>query len=131
MKYALVAACFVFIACGEDSTALHDGGAADSSQDAPGTDAQTSDAQTSDAQTSDAAATADDASIDAGTTVDGGPVSACAPLPTTSTLAWEDQSVYVIDPSRFANGDTSNDYMKNEFGLPSANYGGGFAGGDL
>ncbi len=44
---------------------------------------------------------------------------------------WEDEIVYVIITEKFANGDPSNDYMKQRDIKDRARYEGGFWGGDL
>ncbi|MFN7964068.1 MAG: alpha-amylase family glycosyl hydrolase [Acidobacteriota bacterium] len=45
--------------------------------------------------------------------------------------AWIDSLVYVLIPHKFDNGDSTNDFMKNQFNLPNPAYEGGFLGGDL
>src|SRR5262249_19822837 len=45
--------------------------------------------------------------------------------------SWTDSSVYVLIEDKFDDGDASNNYMKDEFGLPNPAYDGGYRGGDL
>jgi alpha-amylase len=46
-------------------------------------------------------------------------------------LSWADHIIYVLIPEKFDDADSSNDFMKTQFGLPSASYQGGFLGGDI
>lgn len=66
--------------------------------------------------------------LDPSNDADGDGVCASSRGPQT---AWIDSLVYVLIPHKFANGDPSNDYMRQEYNLPNPNYEGGFLGGDL
>ena len=46
-------------------------------------------------------------------------------------IPWIESIVYVLIPSKFDDGDPTNDYMKDEFNLPNPSYSGGYLGGDL
>jgi cyclomaltodextrinase / maltogenic alpha-amylase / neopullulanase len=45
--------------------------------------------------------------------------------------SWQDQIVYVLIPSKFFDGDPSNDIMKRRYHLPNPSYEGGYLGGDI
>jgi hypothetical protein len=71
-----------------------------------------------------------DGSLEAATPADAGAPDAEAAAP-SGPLAWVDHIIYVLIPSKFDDADPNNDYMKTQFGLPSAGYQGGFLGGDI
>jgi glycosidase len=69
-----------------------------------------------------------DALLDAGAHDAAGDGEAATP---TGPLAWNDHIIYVLIPAKFDDADPNNDYMKTQYGLPSASYQGGFLGGDI
>ena len=45
--------------------------------------------------------------------------------------AWSDQTVYVLIPHKFHDGDPANNHMRARYKLPTPAYEGGFLGGDI